>query len=322
MFKQNSRLLVDNNMDKKENPLYGIGKKTLSKIKKENKNLSSYIENIEFEKDINQTLSEDSNKEGLKYLGNFISSNAGERLRTIKDKISYENELRKDIIIEACTNIFMGGLVFDEDYIEKNRDYIFNLGKNIFSKYYDKVEKLEESNVLLKEFSKALKTYTKDITDSYFNGDDMNIINEKIDFCKATLFSELSLEAANLCELINQNVTHAILIEKNISDTIEKLRNEENERRLLIEQETGIYEDSSISFKIRIDRLTKPTLFQNLLTAVSKNSKINNNDDKVLSEATILYTAMETLNVLNIRKFLPNTKLSYLNEMIEIYNNK
>jgi len=252
----------------------------------------------------------DTLETGRDYLNTFCAApkSVRERQKTLKEKIKFKDSLYKEVMTEAVANIVMAGLVFDEEYIAENKASIFNTVSKISEGYLSKNDKKKYSITLLQEVSDNIRPYIDGVTESYFNGDDNNIVREHWEIGKANVFGELMIEGFYFYDTIKDSMKNTLLKEKQISEEMERLQKEENERRILSENETGRFEDFSTTFKSKIDRLSKPTPFQKLIEKVSEYSS-NKTEKEILAEATILYTAMETANILKLRSY-SNTNLN------------
>ena len=298
--------------------LFAPTKKMLAKEKKLQSAVQSISENRSDDILHENLVHADTVESGLSFLSSFSSPPKiyKERQKLLREKIEFKNTLYKEVITEAVANIVMAGLVFDPEYIAENKERIFDKVFKLSEDYLAKTDTKNFQISILQELSENIQPYITEVTNSYFNGDGMDVVSEAWDAAKATVFGELMIEGFHFYDTVKESMKNTLLREKQISEEIKALQKEENERRIITESDTGRFEDFSNGFKSKIDRISKPTPFQKLIEKVSEKTT-NTEENEILAECTILYTMMETANILKLRSYATSSLNATIKEIID-----
>jgi hypothetical protein len=311
MFKIHNKKVENHVSDTPENPIFGFGKRTKDKEreKKRNKSLGEKV----FNENTERLLEEERKELKLKGIGDLIrpSERTQNKKKLLKEKLNFKEALYDEIIVEGITNIFYNSLIFDEEYLNENHTILFEKGLNVIKSLYPEFKKdLEMKSSFFNDLTSAVRSSADILTEDYFSGMDTDKFREKLDSYKNTIFSEILIEGVDIYSKIKDNVIKSFYLERKIADAIENTRTEENENRILLEQETGVYQPESLTSKLKLKKLTKPTFFQKVLVEVTESGNFTENDpeEKVIGESTLVYTLLETLNVLNLKKIDDSNK--------------
>jgi hypothetical protein len=293
------------------------GKKTLEQQKKLQMAAHQISEKNKEEALFEGVIVSDEKDKGVAFLSTFSTPISAQlnRQRIFKEKLIFKKNMLDEVLVEAVANIFRAGLSLDEDFKKTRKAEIANAGIHLAKGYLN--EKTTLTHPLLKNLSETAKPLIEKIAEEYFAGAASDVVTKKWNTLKENLISELLLEGYYIYDTVKKNTLTALVKEKRISEEINALQKDENERRLLAESNSGEFEEFSKSYKVKMDKLTRPTLFQTILEKVSQAEPTRSEND-ILAEGLLLYTMLETVSVLKLRNFETVNKFTALKELLEL----